>query len=154
MTPGDLGNYRSQTKMFNTKVVYINFLYIGGAGIQGVDVNTTCPTFADDISVVTRYKPHLQSMLNAAYKHSCLLSYDFINPNKYHVLVYGRDTSPSRQLYLGNDVINVVACERHLGVPISSVSDKLTTAVYDRINIGSKHLPHLVWVTVIALYLH
>ena len=25
MTPGDLGNYRSQTKMSNTKAVYFNF---------------------------------------------------------------------------------------------------------------------------------
>ena len=42
MTPGDLGNYRSQTKMSNTKVVYINF----------PDIVTPVPTLYDYLSPI------------------------------------------------------------------------------------------------------
>ena len=75
--------------LFNNDLLDAFCRVTGGAGIQNIDIPLSSPAFADDVSVVTRYKPHMQLMLNTAYKHSCLWRYEF-NPKKSHVLIFGR----------------------------------------------------------------
>ena len=59
----------------------------------------------------------MQSMLVIADKHSSKWRYDF-NPTKSQVIVFGDDSSPDRQLYLGDDALDVILAEKHLGVPL------------------------------------
>ena len=124
--------------MFNNDLLDILGSLSGGAGIRGIDISLTSPAFADDISIMTLYKPHMQIMLNAAYRHSCLWRYEF-NSQKSHVIVFGRDLCPARQLYLGDNRIDIVQCEMHLGLPLTSKSNLMVTAIHARVNIGRRN---------------
>ncbi len=92
-----------------------------GSGIG--QIFTSCPTYADDISLISLYKPVMQQMLQIAYVHSCKWRYQF-HPQKSSLVVIGKDTSPNYQLHLGGHMIDSVRYAKHLGLPL--VCDKKT----------------------------
>ena len=66
---------------FNNDLLDILCNVNGGAGIHNISTSLACPAFADDVSIVTLYKPNMQLMIDAAYRHSCKWQYEF-NPKK------------------------------------------------------------------------
>ena len=125
------------------------------------DINVACPSFADDISIVSLTKQDMQKMFNTAYEYSCKWRFQF-SPQKCKILIFGRDQSPKYEIKLGNDVIEQSCCETHLGVGLytnkkSEISyiekriSKCKSIVYSTQAIGSKHVPMLP-VTASKLY--
>jgi len=92
-----------------------------GHGVQcsSPPLNFSCPAYADDVSMVTLYKPKLQALLDISYQHSCIWRYAF-NPKKSQVLIFGNDSSPCRQLHLGGEALAVVSRAKHLGTPLAT----------------------------------
>ena len=124
---------------FNNDLLDILCNVNGGAGIHNTSTSLACPAFADDVSLVTLYKPNMQLMIDAAYRHSCKWQYEF-NPKKSSVIICGRDMCPTRHLCLGEHVINVVESDTHLGIPLVNNPAKLIAALHTRINIGRRNV--------------
>ena len=118
----------------------LNSLCAAGVGARLSYTNNVvvCPAYADDVSMLTLYKPHMQQLLNIAYRHSCLWHYEF-NPNKSHTIIFGKDNCPGRNLYLGDQRLSIVSCESHLGVPLCPDAAGITRAVESRVNIGRRN---------------
>jgi len=106
-----------------------------GAGISRVFTPLICPAFADDLAIITLYKPLMHVALKLVYAHSARWRYSF-NPDKSHVLVFGEDHCRSHQLALGEAVIATVKCDKHLGVPLATTTVALDDAIRDRISSG------------------
>ena len=124
--------------VFNNDLLDLLCRMDGGASISYINFPLVSPAFADDISIVTLHKPHMQLMLNVAYRHSCMWRYEF-NPAKSHVIIFGRDLCPMRQLCMGEQPIDIVECDTHLGVPLASKPGKIIIAMNDRVNIGRRN---------------
>ena len=106
-----------------------------GARLSGM--NICSPAYADDICLVSLHKPSLQAMLNIAYKHSQLWRYEF-NPSKSHVMVIGKDTSVGNKLKLGDQDIELVKVDKHLGVPLVSEASELDSVIDACISKGKR----------------
>ena len=122
-----------------------------GARLSRPAMDLCCPAYADDVSLVTLYKPCMQSLLVIADKHSSKWRYDF-NPTKSHVIVLGDDSSPDRQLYLGDYALDVILAEKHLGVPLVASGESPLDIINANISrgrrsfhasmsLGNKHQP-------------
>ena len=86
------------------------------------NINVSCPTFADDISLVSMSKHNMQTMFKIAYNYSCKWRFQF-SPEKCKIIIFGKDHSPLYNVKLGNHVITVSNSETHLGVGLT-VSNK------------------------------
>ena len=83
-----------------------------GPRLSGVEYPLVCPSFADDIAVIALHKPDMQLLLKVVYIHSTKWRYSF-NPAKCHILVYGTDQCPGRQLTMGDSVISTRTIDTH-----------------------------------------
>ena len=95
-------------------------------------IPAACPTYADDIALISLFKVTMQTLLDIAYQHSRKWKYDF-NPKKSSTIVIGKDISPATVLNLGNQVLPVMTKEKHLGVPLASSSQDLEDMINERI---------------------
>ena len=101
--------------------VFNNYLLkeLNGLAARIGDYCVTCPTYADDIALITLHKPTMQMLLDIAYEHSVRWGYTF-NPSKSVLVVMGKDLSPSLNLNLGVHPLIQGTKEKHLGVPLVS----------------------------------
>jgi len=53
---------------------------------------TSCPTFADDMTVIALAKEGLQMMFNEAYAYSLVWRFEF-SPTKCKIIIFGKDTN-------------------------------------------------------------
>jgi len=97
----------------------------------------SCPSYADDIAMVTLYKPSMQAMVDIAFRHSCLWRYEF-NSMKSHLLVFGRDLSPAMDVYLGGNALEIVKLDKHLGVPLAVDALRLAECIEARVSKGRR----------------
>ena len=114
--------------------IYINDLLqdlrasIYGVELVGIDV--TCPSFADDNTIVTLYKPALNILLRIASCHGRKWQYEY-NVEKSVVMVWGKDEQPDLQAMLGDEALKMVNVCRHLGIDLVS-DNKLIAESYSR----------------------
>ena len=101
-----------------------------GAKLSGIDIS--CPTYADDISLVALHCSSLQAMLNIAYQHSTTWRYQF-NPTKSSVLLFGTDIQ-NVSLRLGPHELTVNKTDKHLGIPLCTSPSLLENAMEVRIS--------------------
>ncbi len=111
----------------------------------------SCPSFADDMTVISLSKEGLQMLIDLAYHYSKKWRFVF-SPTKCKILIFGKDTNPRFDVKLGNHVIDVTHCEKHVGVAISTNAKKQEENMRARIAqcksvlygiqaIGSKSVP-------------
>ena len=86
----------------------------------------SCPSFADDVSVITFSREGLQILFDIAYKFSTKWRFQY-SPTKCKVVVVGKDTNPKLQVKMGNNTIDISNCETHLGVPLTGDSKQQET---------------------------
>jgi hypothetical protein len=99
-------------KYFNNLLSILKF---SGVAAKTEHIKTGSPAFADDLAIICLHKPHIQRLLDKAFLYSQKWRFDF-NPNKCAILVFGKDTSPSRVLTLGDARIPFKKAEVHMGI--------------------------------------
>ena len=113
--------------------------------------NVSCPTFADDMTVMSLSKVSLQRQLDRVYSYSSKWRYLY-NSQKCKVIIFGKDKSPSKMLMLGNNHIDVVDGHDHVGTMLGSNDKVVTDYIRKRatvckrpghaiMGIGSQHAP-------------
>ena len=113
-------------------------LCASGDGVKIGGINAACPTFADDMSLVSLYKPALQRQLDRAYAYSIKWRFKY-NATKSEILVFGDDDSPNKCIIkLGNDTIPVVKSSKHMGVILTQSVKEETEFIKDRISSGKR----------------
>ena len=114
---------------FNTDL--LDELSSEGVTIGGMKLG--CPSYADDIAIVSIYKRSLQRLLDVAYEHSRRWRYTF-NCSKSFIVPVGSDVEPSIVLRLGSEPIPVVDSAQHLGLPLSSTKNRLKKDVISKVD--------------------
>ena len=114
--------------------IYINDLLQDlRASIYGVElagINVTCPSFADDTTIVTLNKPALNILLRITSCHGRKWQYE-CNVEKSVVMVWGKDEQSDLQAMLGDEALKMVNVCRHLGIDLVS-DNKLIAESYSR----------------------
>ena len=142
-----------------------------GQGLCIMIENTTSPTFADDIALVTLHKRCMQVLLDIAYRYSRQWRFHF-NASKSEVIIFGQDKCSSTNLRLGDSVIVAVDVTKHMGVCLAN-SDKLKVQyvdgkilnskckVFATIGLGNERIPtsinvasRLYWTSILPSLLH
>ena len=104
-------------QLFNNKLLKELKEATFGSSVGGII--TTCPTFADDLTLIALSKIGLQQLLNIAYSFSVKWRYEY-NSEKCAVLIFGNDINPSKNLTIGNNVIQMSKKETHLGILLTN----------------------------------
>ena len=94
-----------------------------------------CPTYADDMTLLTLHKSSMRRLLDIVYDHSRKWRYEY-NAQKSHILVFGPDSSQEKGLYIGGEKLQVVSSCRHLGVPLATDTKSLQDSIYQNISKG------------------
>lgn len=84
------------------------------------EIDTTCPSFADDVAGGSLYKPGLNSLLHIAYLYSRKWRFDFSFPKSVWML-WGEDTHPDIAVTLGPNELKKVLCGTCEQWPVSAV---------------------------------
>ena len=82
-------------------------------------INCAAPSYADDVSIVSCDVLQSQNLLDFAFAHSQKWRYEF-NASKCTVTSVGKQRF-SMTLSLGNDILPIVECITHMGVPFGKV---------------------------------
>ena len=121
--------------------VMINDLIIAlkcsGLGIVIKHINTSSPTFAEDMAIVAIYKKCLQHLFNIANKYCRMWRYQF-NVGKSAVLVFGKDEDPTRTIHMGPDPVVVEKSSMHMGVTLTHSNLEEEEFVRDRCSSGMR----------------
>jgi hypothetical protein len=114
--------------------VYINDLLIAleseGLGLYIEDVYVGCPTYADDMALLSSDPWQLQLMLDKAHSYASLWHYSF-GAAKSMILVFGESATSrkilrqSRSWNIGGEIIQEVDTAKHLGILFSVTSSTL-----------------------------
>ncbi|MES9884793.1 MAG: reverse transcriptase family protein, partial [Sedimenticola sp.] len=103
-------------------LVYINKLLIdlvqSNIGCRIGETNCSCPTLADDVTLLANSPNGLQKMLDIVYSYSCNWRYE-VNPNKSNIIIFSRNKKTTNQklpLNFGNTNIPQVTYVSHLGI--------------------------------------
>ena len=105
-----------------------------GLSVHGI--NVSCPTFADDIVLISIHEHCLQNMLNIAYNYSIKWRFQF-NAQKSCVMCLSKRTQPLL-LKLGNQIIPYQTGYIHVGVPLTASSEWLATELHKRVARGRR----------------
>ena len=87
-------------------------------GVQICNETIACPTFADDIAILSETRDGLQQMVNMAYDYSCKWKFKF-NPKKCITMTFGK-YGDRKKIKMGNDSLEQVECTNYLGTPLYS----------------------------------
>jgi hypothetical protein len=121
--------------------IFINELIVmlkeSGDGAIIDDLNVSCPTFADDSSIVCLYKACLQRQLNMAYNYSTKWRLKF-NASKSAIVLFGDDEDPNRKLTLGQVTIPISRSSIHMGLPLTPYKGYEQEFVRDRVSAGKR----------------
>ena len=98
-------------------------------GLQLGPIDLSCPTSADDIAMLSIRKQGLNAMLKIAFLYSKTWWFEW-GFSKCFGLIWGVDKSPNEPIVMGNNVLEVVNKNKHLGivlhnnnVPTSKIMD-------------------------------
>ena len=91
-------------------------------GVYIHDIKMTCPAYADDITIMSLYKPGLIELLKVAYDYSKKWRYSY-NLDKCSVIIYGKDQCPNLPITMGGKHLNVLKEVVHLGIRLSNKND-------------------------------
>ncbi len=104
-----------------------------GNGVHVQHMYTGNPTYADDVSIATLYKPLLQAKLDCVYRYSQKWQFEF-NASKSVFLIFGTDSYPSKALNIGGSMIETKAGDMHMGILLSAnkmnAKDFITQRIY------------------------
>jgi hypothetical protein len=118
--------------------VYINDLLVSleeeqlGLSISGIYIG--CPTYADDMALISDDSDQLQLMLDKAYSYAAKWHYSF-GAAKSAILVFGesvisrRKFRESREWHIGGEVVSEADSAKHLGILLSVTSSTLNHTV-------------------------
>jgi hypothetical protein len=101
-------------------------------GVKVYDIEIACPTFADDMSLITLSENSLQKMINIANKYRCKWRFRF-NVPKCVVMAFG-NSSFTKDIFLGEEVIKLVKDFIHLGTMLYSSPKIEKEAINNRIS--------------------
>ena len=87
-------------------------------GIQMFNEIIACPTFADDVAILSETRNGLQQMVDMAYEYSCKWKFKF-NPKKCITMTFGKYDN-IQQIKMGNNSLDQVECTNYLGTPLYS----------------------------------
>ncbi len=82
------------------------------------DINCSCPTLADDVTLLANSPNGLQKLLNTVYEYSCKWRYE-INATKSNIVIFSKNKNTRNQklnLKLGDKEIPQIEHLSHLGV--------------------------------------
>ena len=79
----------------------------------------SCPSFADDVTLVTLSKEGLQVLIDKPFEYSSKWHFEF-SPTKYKLVIFGKDTNPKLKVMLGENVIQASNFENHLGILLAN----------------------------------
>ena len=109
-----------------------------GATMYGMPVS--CPTYADDMAMVSFSSVGQQKLLDIAYDYSCRWRYVY-SPAKCVVMTFGqRQCDGAPKFYLGSDVLETVNEHPHLGTMLYSSSNGESNLVNDRTSMACKKM--------------
>ena len=78
-----------------------------------------CPSFADDVTLISVSKEGIQQLVNTAYQCSKRWRFSY-NPSKCKLIVFGNKQDKNINVMLGNHNIDQVDADVHLGTNLSS----------------------------------
>ena len=121
------------------------------AGTVLNDIVTTCPAFADDLTLTASTRRGLQTLLDVAYEHSKKWRYCF-NPKKCAVVVFGEKNIEEAPFKMGESKIHVVPANEHVGTLLTQSKWEMISHIKGRVescnkpgyaitSIGSKAAP-------------
>ena len=142
---------------FSMKLYQVNInellvqLQKSGNGMQLGPIDVSCPTSADDIAMLSIHKKGLNSMLQIAYQYSKTWWFEW-GFSKCFGLIWGPDKSPNVPILFGNNALEIVNKNKHLGiilhnkkVPSSKIIDTRIgegrTSLLAARGMGSKRIP-------------
>ena len=88
-------------------------------GIKVHGVNVTCPSYADDVTIVSGSRNGLQKMLEIAYEYSCKWKFKF-NPEKCVTLTFNSGKRKSQVVKMGEKDLKEVESTNYLGTILST----------------------------------
>ena len=121
--------------------VYLNDLLqqpresIFGVRLDAID--GTCPSFADDTTLVYLYNYAMNKLLELDFHHKTKWGYEF-NTDTTIAMIWRKDTSPNMNILLGNDEKGVVTSFKHVAVGLVSKSADSFNAFQDRVAVGRR----------------
>ena len=98
---------------------------------------TTCPAFADDVTLIAPTKSGMQKLLSIAQRYASKWRYEY-NITKCSVIVYGKDPCPSTSLLLGTTHIPIKASDEHVGTVMTDNNAEITKYIKRRIEMCKK----------------
>ena len=114
---------------------------------------TTCPAFADDVTLIAPTKQGMQKLMTIAQNYASKWRYEY-NINKCSVIAFGKDLCPGIPLLLGAIPVEIKPSEEHVGTLLTDRSAEITKYIKKRIEqckkrscaitgIGSRNAPML-----------
>ena len=88
-----------------------------GAKIR--NFHTPSPSYRDDLSTISLWKPGLNGMLDIAHEHSKKWRYDF-SAEKRLCMIWGEDEMPNMPVKLGEAEIKIVRTCRHMTITLAN----------------------------------
>ncbi len=142
MLNGELSNWFEASQGVHQGAVFSMRLYIlfindllcemrmASKGCHMYDTNCTCPSYADDITIISPFKKRVSELVNCAYQYSCKWRFTF-GINKSALVCFGTDSMPKHEVLLGNQNLPQVTSYKHMGILLSTAS-KETQIELDR----------------------
>ena len=100
-------------------------------------IHTGNPAFADDVAIITIHKPLLQKMLEYCHGYATKRRFKY-NLKKTEILVFGKDSCPNTQLFIGSKEIVVKDGSYHMGIPVTDSGIVMSRLIEERIDKGQK----------------
>lgn len=110
-----------------------------GKGCRIDEITVCAPAFADDIAISALYKPSLQKMFDMAYQYSRKWRFNF-NASKTVVVVFGKDTSPTIPLTIGDKAVKVAPSDVHMGVVLTPSDAERSAHMKDKVQVAKRDL--------------
>lgn len=104
-----------------------------------LDIDITCPAYADDIAICALHKSSLNLLLKIAYDYSKEWLFEF-SVEKSVVMVWGKDYFPDIPILLGNSELKSVPDFKHVGVPIANSQAGIDRIMHERIGLAKQSL--------------
>lgn len=112
-----------------------------GIGTSINDVISTCPGYADDITLLTLSKKGLQKLFDICYGFGIKWRVEF-NISKCAIVIFGNYKQPSLCIRQGHSLISESFCEPYLGIILSYKDREIAKYVSDR-TMKYIHMLHL-----------
>ena len=118
-------------------MIFLNSLVVelqhSGFGASIYDIAVASPCHADDVFLIALYKLALIRLLSICVAYSRRWRYDY-NMDKTVILVWGKDSHPSVDIYMGNELLSIKYVCEHVGVSLCTDTQNSKIALDSKIN--------------------